>query len=134
MLAGYPCFQGGSDYLIFTKALALEYTFPLHFSEQAKDFISLTLKLNPEDRNSLEELKEHDYIKQAPDIYPILSLKDIALDTIKNTFLHKDSIEYLNQEFPLLLSRFNSPELEFLYTRLQYHYSKETCGHMNQGI
>ena len=134
ILAGYPCFQGGSDYLIFTKALALDYKFPLHFSEMAKEFIGLCLKLNPDDRPSIDQLKEHGFIKDAPSVYPIKSLKETALDTIKEYFVSKNSEETFKQEFPALLSKFECPELENLYSRLLYHYSKETSGHMNQGV
>lgn len=134
VLTGYPCFQGGSDYLIFTKALALDYSFPEHLSEISKDFISTTLKLTGDERPSLAELKTHEFLKDAPDVYPLKSLKDLALEEIRENFIKKNSEEYLDQEFPMILQRYHTAELEYMYSRLKYHFSKETSGHMNQGI
>lgn len=133
VLVGYPCFQGGSDYLIFTKSLALDYKYPEHISETAKDFISSTLKLSQDDRPTLQELKNHEFISKAPTVYPIISLKDLALETIKQVYT-KNSEDYFKTQFPLLLSKYTSPELEHLNSRLVHYFSKESSGHINQGI
>ncbi|OMJ90191.1 hypothetical protein SteCoe_7484 [Stentor coeruleus] len=132
-LAGYPCFQGGSDYLIFTKALALEYEFPLIVSDLAKDFISRTLKLTGDERPNISELKEHPFIKDAPETFPIFSLKELCLETIKEKFVNSNE-EFLESEFPKYQARYPCKELDYLYSRLKYNFSKETSGHMNQGI
>lgn len=134
MLAGYPCFQGGSDYLIFTKALALDYQFPEIFSDLAKDFISRCLKLTGEERPTMQELLEHEFVKDAPDCFPVKSLKEAALESIRDWFVEKDSEEFLEHEFPKIAERFPSVELNYLYARLKHHFSKEPSAHMNQGI
>ena len=81
---------------------------------------------------SAKTLHKFAYTYQAS--MPIKSLKETALDTIKEYFVSKNSEETFKQEFPALLSKFECPELENLYSRLLYHYSKETSGHMNQGV
>ena len=134
VLAGYPCFQGGSDYLIFTKALALDYSFPMIVSELGKDFIRASLKFDANERPTIDELREHEFIRDAPDVFPIKTLAEYARESIRDHFINKDSEEYLDEQFPQILSKCPCIELEYLYMRLKYHFSKETTGHMNQGI
>jgi 3-phosphoinositide dependent protein kinase-1 len=134
VLAGFPCFSGGSDYLIFTKALALEYQFPEFFSDLAKDFISACLKLNHEERPTMDELAQHDFIKLAPDSFPLPFLEDLAVERIRDMFFKEESDEAFLEKFPELLERFESPRMRHLGERLKHHFSKEGTGHMNQGI
>lgn len=134
VLAGFPCFSGGSDYLIFTKALALDYQFPEMFSELAREFISSCLKLNHEERPTMAELAQHKFIEEAPDVFPLPSLEDLAVESIREKYIKLNSEDLVKEEFPGLLERFDSPRLKHLHERLLHHFSKEGTGHMNQGI
>ena len=134
MLAGFPCFSGGSDYLIFTKALALDYQCPEMFSDLARDFISSCLKLKHEERPTMAELAQHKFIEEAPEVFPLNSIEDLAIESIRDKYLKLNSEDLVKEELPNLIEKFDSPRLKHLYDRLLHHFSKEVSGHMNQGI
>ncbi|CAG9315561.1 unnamed protein product [Blepharisma stoltei] len=139
MLAGYPPFQGGSDYLIFTKALELNYSFPSHFSENAISFIQGIIKLIPEERPSVDDLLKHQFISEAPTKYPIASLRDIALETIKDDltkkFTHDNYEEGLKNTFDKFWEKLGRVDtrLQELYDRLKHFFSREGAP-PNQGV
>lgn len=139
MLAGYPPFQGASDYLIFTKALELNYTFPSHFSEISCEFIRSTLKLIPEERPTIEDLLKHPLIIDAPVTYPIASLKDIAIERLRDgltkKFTKDDYETGLKATFDGFWAKLGGVDqrLQELHDRISYFYSREGITH-TQGI
>ena len=61
---GFPPFMGGSEYLIFKKALNEKpyyYDFVFHNHLDVKDLIELMLEKDPEKRISLNEVKKHKF-------------------------------------------------------------------------
>jgi len=66
LLCGFPPFYGNNDQQIFNKILKCEYDFPSpdwdHISEEAKEFISALLVLNPNERPSSEQCGEAPWI------------------------------------------------------------------------
>jgi serine/threonine protein kinase len=68
MLEGKTPWTAAREYDIFSQITACEYTFPDHFSEDAKDLISKLLIANPLKRfgygpNGFENLKNHSFFK-----------------------------------------------------------------------
>lgn len=66
LLCGFPPFYGNNDQQIFNKILKCEYDFPSpdwdHISEEAKEFISALLVINPNERPSSEQCLEAPWI------------------------------------------------------------------------
>jgi Serine/threonine protein kinase len=63
-LAGYPPFNGGSEYVIFMKSTAEKPIFYDYlFSTEAKDLITKMLERDMEKRLSLEEVMKHPYFE-----------------------------------------------------------------------
>jgi len=141
MLAGCSCFQGGSDYLIFTKALNLDYTFPGYFSDLAKDLIGSCLKLNAEERPTVAELKAHPYFQDfdfESQPYPLESLSDIAgrvwLLSLKEKFSAADYEAGLETEFQRLCVRAReSAYFQHAKDRLRAYFEQQDT-HATQGL
>lgn len=64
LITGFPPFLGASDYLIFTKSLKDDPSFPDFLDwGPAKDLILNMMKRDPEERYTLEDVKKHEYFK-----------------------------------------------------------------------
>lgn len=64
MVNGFPPFVGGSEYLIFQKSINEDPVFPEGvFTQETKDIILWILKRDPGERPSLNEIKNHPYLK-----------------------------------------------------------------------
>jgi len=66
LICGRPPFRGLSEFLIFQKITAKEFTFPKGMPESAKDFIEKLLIIDPEKRlgaKDYKELKSHVFFK-----------------------------------------------------------------------
>lgn len=59
LLAGYLPFSGEDDNSVFKSILNGQVRFPKHFSPGAKDLLSRLLEKDPEERSTLEEIREH---------------------------------------------------------------------------
>ncbi|OAF71932.1 hypothetical protein A3Q56_00289 [Intoshia linei] len=61
-LAGYAPFESETNPETYNKITNLIYRFPHHVSLEAKKLISSLLKINPEERISLEDTRKHEWI------------------------------------------------------------------------
>ncbi|KAK4504108.1 hypothetical protein PRZ48_005023 [Zasmidium cellare] len=59
LLAGRPPFKAANEYLTFQKILALDYSFPDGFPEDARDLVERLLVLEPSNRLPVEHIKSH---------------------------------------------------------------------------
>ena len=139
MLAGQPCFQGGSDYLIFNKSLMLEYTTPDFFSQEARDFITSTLQLNADARPTMQELSTHPFLSSSPRIFPIDSLFEISLKSFASYYSTCFSLETYNDDvislFQTLISRLGRSDsrLDHIKQRILAIYSRKETSN-SQGV
>lgn len=64
LLCGRPPFESAEVKQTYKKIKACQYSFPdsVNLSEQAKDFIKSTLKLEPSERLNLKEMMSHDFM------------------------------------------------------------------------
>jgi serine/threonine protein kinase len=63
LLAGRPPFKAGNEYQTFQKIVNLEYDFPHAFPEQARDLVTKLLVLDPEQRLSIRQIKNHPFFE-----------------------------------------------------------------------
>lgn len=63
LLAGRPPFKAANEYLTFQKIVALEYEFPIGFPSVARDLIERLLVLDPQQRLSLDHIKNHEFFR-----------------------------------------------------------------------
>jgi serine/threonine protein kinase len=63
LLAGRPPFKAGNEYQTFQKIVNLEYEFPIGFPSQARDLISKLLVLDPAQRLTIREVKQHPFFE-----------------------------------------------------------------------
>ncbi|KAK5072201.1 serine/threonine protein kinase [Lithohypha guttulata] len=63
LLAGRPPFKAANEYLTFQKIVALEYEFPHGFPDVARDLVERLLVLDPLQRLSLENIKNHEFFR-----------------------------------------------------------------------
>ena len=61
LLAGRPPFKAGNEYQTFQKIVALDYEFPKGFPEVARDLVERLLILDPQQRLSIEHIKNHEF-------------------------------------------------------------------------
>lgn len=61
LLAGRPPFKAANEYLTFQKIVALEYDFPFGFPSVARDLIERLLVLDPQQRLTLDHVKNHEF-------------------------------------------------------------------------
>ncbi|OMP89006.1 Serine/threonine-protein kinase ksg1 [Diplodia seriata] len=61
LLAGRPPFKAGNEYQTFQKIVNLEYSFPDHFPEAARDLVERLLVLDPAKRLPVEHIKTHQF-------------------------------------------------------------------------
>jgi len=131
MVAGYPPFQGASDYLIFTKVLNLDYSFPRHFSQETKDFIEGVLKLDPTERPTIDQVCESEYISESPSTFPLASLFWTSLVTLRSkiTAEHTD----YSQDIEDIFRAVDTPHTQHTKERLKYCFSKSEVS-SQQGV
>lgn len=63
LIAGRPPFKGGSEYLTFNKIVELDYNFPPGFPPAARDLVERLLVLEPEQRLTIEHIKNHEFFE-----------------------------------------------------------------------
>ncbi|KAF2864323.1 kinase-like protein [Piedraia hortae CBS 480.64] len=63
LLVGRPPFKAPNEYLTFQKILALDYSFPDGFPDQAKDLVQRLLVLEPSQRLSLDQIQRHPFFE-----------------------------------------------------------------------
>lgn len=131
MVAGYSPFQGASDYLIFTKVLNLDYSFPRHFSQETKDFIEGLLKLDPAERPTIDQVCESEYVSESPSTFPLASLFWTSLVTLRS----KITTEHTNysQDIEDIFRAVDTPHTQHTKERLKYYFSKSEVS-SQQGI
>jgi polo-like kinase 1 len=78
LLFGRPPFESAEVKNTYKKIKACNYTFPdnVKVSEQAKQFISAVLVLDPKQRLNLKKMTEHEFLTGTPipDLLPVSSL------------------------------------------------------------
>ena len=63
LLAGRPPFKAGNEYQTFQKIVNLEYDFPHSFPEKARDLVTKLLVLDPEQRLTIRQIKQHPFFE-----------------------------------------------------------------------
>ncbi|KAG0618371.1 hypothetical protein M758_4G058300 [Ceratodon purpureus] len=66
MLEGRPPFKAATEYLIFQKVMAREFSMPSHFSPEAKDLVERLLNLKPNERlgaQGHDDIRNHPFLK-----------------------------------------------------------------------
>ena len=71
-LAGYPPFTGQNEIELFRNIKQLKIKWPIDFPPLAKNLVSKILKINPEERPSLNEILKHSWFHHNPMIRPLL--------------------------------------------------------------
>ena len=71
-LAGYPPFTGQSEDELFKNIRQLKIHWPIDFPPLAKNLVMKILKLNPNERPSLDEILKHSWFTHNPPIRPPL--------------------------------------------------------------
>ena len=71
-LAGYPPFSGQTDAELFRHVTQLKIKWPIDFPPLAKNLVMKILKVNPEERPSLDEILKHSWFNHTPILRPIL--------------------------------------------------------------
>ena len=71
-LAGYPPFTGQNEIELFRNIKQLKIKWPIDFPPLAKNLVSKILKINPEERPSLDEILKHSWFHHNPMIRPLL--------------------------------------------------------------
>jgi serine/threonine protein kinase len=139
LLVGYPCFEGGSDYLIFTKTLGLEYSIPAFVSEAAQECIRACLQLDPQLRPTAEQLKSFalftGFAFESPRP-PIETLEDLALEALKQKILqqyeasHEAGLAAVEEYRSMPLSASSAlnshPRIAHMLDRLAYTFTRPT--------
>ncbi|ODQ64550.1 kinase-like protein [Nadsonia fulvescens var. elongata DSM 6958] len=63
LIAGRPPFKAGNEYQTFQKIVKLQYSYSPGFPYLARDLIKRVLVLNPKDRYSIEQIKNHPFFE-----------------------------------------------------------------------
>jgi len=72
MLAGRAPFESKQKETLFENIRKLKLKFPMTFPPLAKDLVRRLLRINPEERLSLEELLNHPWMRSTPLLRPLL--------------------------------------------------------------
>ncbi|KAK2943906.1 putative 3-phosphoinositide-dependent protein kinase 1 [Blattamonas nauphoetae] len=75
LIAGHPLFSGATQFLLFNHILKANYTIPPGFDETAADLVRKLVVLNPSDRLTINQIKQH----------PFFTTSTIPWDTIHLT-------------------------------------------------
>ena len=71
-LAGYPPFTGQNEFELLRNIKQLKIHWPIDFPPLAKNLVTKILKINPEERPSLDEILKHSWFNHNPMIRPLL--------------------------------------------------------------
>ena len=63
LICGYLPFEDSNTTMLYKKIISGEYRCPKYMSEDAKDLISKILKTNPEERYTINQIKNHKWFK-----------------------------------------------------------------------
>lgn len=66
LLTGRPPFEGKNQQLLFESILKFKVKWPKGFDPVARDLVQKLLKIEPEERISLEEMLEHPWFSKNP--------------------------------------------------------------------
>lgn len=77
MLAGRAPFESKQKETLFENIRRLKLKFPMTFPPLAKDLVRRLLRVNPEERLSLEELLNHQWMRSTPLIRPLLMVEAV---------------------------------------------------------
>lgn len=75
MLAGRAPFESKQKETLFENIRRLKLKFPMTFPPLAKDLVRRLLRINPEERLSLDELINHPWMRSTPLLRPLLSIE-----------------------------------------------------------
>jgi len=88
LYVGFPPYLGKTDYLVFIESTEAKYKFPESIvNKLAEDLIKRLMLVNPNDRLTLNEIRNHEFMKgyTTKGKYPIFKLSEIALEKIKES-------------------------------------------------
>ncbi|KAK9452756.1 kinase-like domain-containing protein [Dipodascopsis uninucleata] len=72
LLAGRPPFKASNEYQTFQKIIKLEYNFPIGFPSVARNLIEKLLVLDPAQRLTIDQIKNHQFFSEVdfgPDLW-----------------------------------------------------------------
>ena len=114
-LAGYPPFTGANDSEVFRRINQLKIKWPIDFPPLAKNLVMKILKINPEERPSLDEILKHSWFNHTPLLRPILQNKL----TNERKILESHLVNYLPNEPEV------KEKLDLIFPDLQGHNKNE---------
>ena len=114
-LAGYPPFTGANDSEVFRRINQLKIKWPIDFPPLAKNLVMKILKINPEERPSLDEILKHSWFNHTPLLRPILQNKL----TNERKILESHLVNYLPNESEV------KEKLDLIFPDLQGHNKNE---------
>ena len=114
-LAGYPPFTGANDSEVFRRINQLKIKWPIDFPPLAKNLVMKILKINPEERPSLDEILRHSWFNHTPLLRPILQNKL----TNERKILESHLVNYLPNEPEV------KEKLDLIFPDLQGHNKNE---------
>ena len=139
LLAGYAPFTGANQSELFINIKKLKINWPIDFPPLAKNLVSKILKLNPNERLSIQEISNHPWFEKNPPLRPVLTnyltdekeileshLINVTADSVKDEI--KDIVDpNKKRKFSTLRTRKVSQsnnELKSVYNQLQKDYEK----------
>ena len=139
LLAGYAPFTGANQSELFINIKKLKINWPIDFPPLAKNLVSKILKLNPNERLTIQEISNHPWFEKNPPLRPVLTnyltdekeileshLINVTADAVKDEI--KDIVDpNKKRKFSTLRTRKVSQtnnELKSVYNQLQKDYEK----------
>ena len=139
LLAGYAPFTGANQSELFINIKKLKINWPIDFPPLAKNLVSKILKLNPNERLTIQEISNHPWFEKNPPLRPVLTnyltdekeileshLINVTADAVKDEI--KDIVDpNKKRKFSTLRTRKvsqNNNELKSVYNQLQKDYEK----------
>lgn len=103
LYCGITLFRGGSEYLIFLKSTEANYQYlesEQIIPQKARDLIDKMIKVNPEDRISLEDVLNDPLFDEVKDLsqLPSISAEEKALVEIKKDILRRWNVHKLDPQ------------------------------------
>lgn len=103
LFTGFPPFLGKSEYLIFLRSTEEKYFCPSNIIDKtAVDLISKMIVKDPSKRLTLEEIKNHEFLKDEniknPNRFPMPRLEEYAFLKIRNS-IRTRYLEFRNHSF-----------------------------------
>ena len=139
LLAGYAPFTGANQSELFINIKKLKINWPIDFPPLAKNLVSKILKLNPNERLTIQEISNHPWFEKNPPLRPVLTnyltdekeileshLINVTADAVKDEI--KDIVDpNKKRKFSTLRTRKVSQtnnELKSVFNQLQKDYEK----------